>query len=90
MLGPSLAKLDAPFALKLKRLSRLQNRATRIITRSDYEVRSFDILKILGWETIQNRRFDFKKGLMIKVVKGEAPQYLINLFKSKPELTKLL
>lgn len=79
--------LDATLALKLQRL---QNRAARIITRSDYEVRSADILKNLGWETLQNRRFDFKKRLMIKVVKGEAPQYLIDLFKTRIHETSLV
>ena len=64
--------LDATLASKLQRL---QNRAARIITRSDYEVRSAEILKNLGWETLQNRRFHFKMRLMIKVVKREAPQY---------------
>ena len=79
--------LDATLALKLQKL---QNRAARIITKSDYEVRSTDILKNLGWETLQNRRYDLKKRLMIKVMKGEAPQYLIDLFKTKIYETSLV
>ena len=79
--------LDATLALKLQRL---QNRAARIITGSDYEVRSADILKNLRWETLQNRRFYFKKRLMIKIVKGEAPQYLINLFKTRTHKTSMV
>ena len=69
--------LDATLALKLQKL---QNRAARIITKSDYEVRHSQ----KSWrETLQNRRYDLKKRTMIQVMKAEAPQYLINLFKTK-------
>ena len=46
-------------------------------------MKSADILKKLGWETLQNRRYDLKKSLMIKVMKGEISQHLIELFKTK-------
>ena len=35
------------------RLQRLKNRAGRIITFSDYNTRSADILQDLGWDTLQ-------------------------------------
>ena len=38
------------------RLQRLQNRAGRIITFSDYNTRSADILQDLGWDTLEQRR----------------------------------
>ena len=38
------------------RLGRLQNRAARIITQSDRETRSADILKLLKWGTFEDRR----------------------------------
>ena len=38
------------------RLQRLQNRAGIIITFSDYNTRSVDILQDLGWDTLQQRR----------------------------------
>ena len=38
------------------RLQRLKNRAGRIITFSDYNTRSADILQDLGWDTLQQRR----------------------------------
>ena len=61
--------LDAMLALKLQKL---QSRAARITLRSG------DILKNLGWKTLQNIQYDFKKRLMIKVMKViEVPQYLI-------------
>ena len=37
------------------RLQRLQNRAGRIITFSDYNTRSADILQELGWDTLDQR-----------------------------------
>ena len=50
--------MDATLALKLQKL---QNRAARIITKSDYEVRSADIFKNIGWKTLQNRQYDLKE-----------------------------
>ena len=38
------------------RLQRLQNRAGRIITFSDYNTISADILQDLGWDTLEQRR----------------------------------
>jgi len=38
------------------RLDRLQNRAARMITQSDRETRSADILKLLKWDTFGDRR----------------------------------
>ena len=38
------------------RLQRLQNRAGRNITFSDYSTRSADILQDLGWDTLEQRR----------------------------------
>ena len=39
------------------RLQRLQNRAARIITFSDYNRRSGDILQDLRWDTLEQRRY---------------------------------
>ena len=38
------------------RLQKLQNRAGRIITFSDYNTRSADILQDLGWDSLEERR----------------------------------
>ena len=38
------------------RLQRLKNRAGRIITFSDYNTRSADILQHLRWDTLEQRR----------------------------------
>ena len=50
-----------------ERLQRLQNGAGRIITFSDYNTRSADILRDLGWDTLEKRR---------------SKQFAINIFKS--------
>ena len=49
------------------RLQRLQNRAGRIITFSDYNTRSADILQDLRWDTLEQRR---SKQLAINVFKS--------------------
>ena len=54
------------------RLQRWQNRAGRIITFSDYDTRSADILQELGWDTLDQRH---SKQLAISVFK-----YLNNLY----------
>ena len=63
------------------RLQRLQNRAGRIITFSDYNTRSADILQDLGWDTLEQRR---SKQLAISVFKSLNnlyPESLKNVFK---------
>ena len=63
------------------RLQKLQNRAGRIITFSDYNTRSADILQDLGWDSLEQRR---SKQLAISVVKSLHnlyPEGLKNMFK---------
>ena len=35
---------------------KFQNRATRVITGSTYDIRSIDVLDQLGWETLEQKR----------------------------------
>ena len=66
--------------------SRLQNRAGRIITFSDYNTRSADILQDLRWDTLEQRR---SKQLAISVFKSLNnlyPESLKNMFKLKTNL----
>lgn len=58
------------------KLQRLQNRAARVITQSDYDVRSVDILKKLKWDNLEERRFKHKACAMYKVLNNGAPSYL--------------
>ena len=63
------------------RLQRLQNRVRRIITFSNYNTRSADILQDLGWDTLEQRR---SKQLAISVFKSLNnlyPDSLKNFFK---------
>ena len=63
-----------------ERLQKLQNRAARIITRSNYDVRSVDILKQLKWDNLSQRRFEHKATIMYNIMNGKAPKYLRMLF----------
>ena len=63
-----------------KRLQKLQNRAARIITRSDYTVRSADLLKELSWQTLSQKRISSKATMMYKILNGQAPEYLREKF----------
>ena len=58
------------------RLQKLQNRAARVITQSDYEIRSVDILQTLKWDNLEQRRFKHKACTMFKVLNNGAPSYL--------------
>ena len=58
------------------RLQKLQNRAARIITKSDYSIRSIDILNKLNWDNLETRRFKHKATLMFKIRNNRAPNYL--------------
>ena len=65
----------------INRLQILQNRAGRIITFSDYNTRSADILQDLGWDTLEQRR---SKQLAVSVFK-----YLNNLYPEERVETSL-
>ena len=72
-----------------ERLQKLQNRAARVVTRHGYDVRSSDILKVLNWETLEERRFRHKATMMYKVQNNYAPIYLQNLFYEKTNVHNL-
>jgi len=58
------------------RLQKLQNRAARVITRSNYDVRSSDILASLEWDNLTTRRVKHKACMMFKIMNDKAPSYL--------------
>ena len=63
------------------RIQKLQNRAARIITYSNYDIRSADILEDLGWDTLERRR---SKQLAVSVYKAKnnfSSKDLKNLFR---------
>ena len=63
-----------------QKLQRLQNRAARIITESDYNVRSSDILTLLSWTNLETRRTQQFKTFMYKTVNGMFPNNLSKNF----------
>ena len=63
------------------RLQRLQNRAVRIITFSDYNTRSADILQDLGWDTLKQRRSKQLAISVFKSINNVYPESLKNVFK---------
>lgn len=65
-----------------ERLQKIQNRAARIITRSDYTTRSRDILQGLNWENLETRRFKYKVTTMYKIKSRVMPDYLCDLFQN--------
>ena len=77
--------LDKGLALKVQRLQS----AARIITRSNWEVRSSDILASLNWESLEQRRFFLKKKFLIKTLNGKTPKYIQNFFKRKERTTSI-
>ena len=61
-------------------ICRLQRRAARIIT-GDFDfinTRGADLMKDLGWQTLDIRRDYFLSTLMYKCIKGNAPVLLTN------------
>ena len=63
------------------RLQRLQNRAGRIITFSDYNTRSADILQDLGWDTLEKRRSKQPAISVFKSLNNLYPESFKNVFK---------
>ena len=62
-------------------LQKLQNRAARIITGDTYDIRSKQILEKLDWKPLEERREDKLKKYMRKIVEGDCPEIISNLFK---------
>ena len=62
------------------KLQKLQNRAARIINRSDCIVRSVELLKQLNWQTHSQKRIFSKAIMMYKVLNCLAPDYLRDRF----------
>ena len=64
----------------IENLLKLQKRAARIITSSDYSIRSHQIFETLQWQPIKTILDKRELLLMFKIIKGKAPNYLTMLF----------
>jgi len=62
------------------RFDKLYNRAARINTQSDWEIRSADILRMLQWDTLGVRRQHHNAIIMHKIMHNKAPEYLTEVF----------
>ena len=63
------------------KLQKLQNRAIRIIMKSDFYSSATALRLKLGWDSLYTRRKKLKAKLMFKTINKQAPEYLQDLFK---------
>ena len=63
------------------KLQKLQNRAIRVITKSDYYSSATALRGKLGWDNLCTRRKKQKLKLMFKALNDQSPEYLKGLFK---------
>ena len=65
-----------------ERLQKLQNRAARIVTHSDFNTRSFRLLDDLGWDTLEQRREKQVVVVLFKTINNLFPARLNKIFKN--------
>ena len=68
------------------KLQRFQNRAGRIISGASYETNSADVLKSLGWQTLEERRKRNKSILMYRILNNRAAPILKEQFTRRSDL----
>ena len=66
---------------------KLQNRAARIITFSNYDVRTDELFRLLNWNKLNRQRMINKSILMYKVLNNETSEYLSSWFINRMALT---
>ena len=64
-------------------MQKLQNRAVRVITRSPYDASANPLLDSLHLDNLSLRRKKIKAKITFKILKGDAPAYLQNLFSAR-------
>ena len=62
------------------KLQKLQNRAARVITFSNYDKRSAELLNELKWDNLETRRWKQITVMMQKIMNNHAPSYLVYIF----------
>ena len=63
------------------KLSKLQKKAARIITNSDYTIRSSQVFETLQWHPIKKLIDKRDLTMMFKILKNVAPNYLTTMFR---------
>ena len=71
------------------KLQNLQNRAARVITKSQYDASSSDIFSKLGWDNLLTRRKKHNSILLFKTINDLTQFYLHELFESRSTGYKL-
>ena len=62
------------------RLQVLQNRASRVLTLSNYDRQSVEILDELGWDNLETRRIRQLATIVYKLISGAMPNHLTQIF----------
>ena len=62
----------------IEKLHKLHKRAARVITCSNYEIRSTEIFEKLGWEKIEIIPKKREHIMTFKALRGETPNYLMS------------
>ena len=65
-----------------ERLQKLQNRAARLITFSDLNIRSSTLLRDLGWDSLERRRAQQLAIILFKIFHNLVPTRLNSLLKT--------
>ena len=73
-----------------EKLQRLQNRAARVITGFTFDIRSVDVLNMLGWESLDQRRNYTKSIYMYKIINDHAAPNLKQLFRDAVKAIPLM
>ena len=68
------------FCIHNNKLSKMQKRAARVITGSNYEIRSGEIFESLGWEPIENILKKREITMTFKAMQDKLPGYMSEMF----------
>ena len=68
---------------KLQILQKLQNRAARIVTKSNFDTPSFGLIQSLNWPTVSDIIRGETATTVYKSLNGLVPEYLSSLFEKR-------
>ena len=70
------------------KLQKLQNRAARTLTHSNYDANADFLIQQLGWKKLHSQRSIHKAVMIYKSVNGLAPDYLSSKFLDRSSVMK--
>ena len=62
------------------KLQKLQNRAARVLTFSNYDADATELFEFLGWKNLARQQEIHKSTMMFRCLHGLAPEYLNSKF----------